>query len=135
MKHFLLLILLVPLFSFAQTDAEYDTQMGFFVNAYNRQDTESICAMSRKIRIDGYNCFWKWVTSKTDLYTEYGKIKDFAYAGIDVTDPERVRVFKVVYEKKGTRALSFTLQKNRKFGTFRFDTSSDEINKMIADVK
>jgi hypothetical protein len=135
MKQFLFLLLFSPLVSYAQTDAEYDTKMGLFVNAYNKQQTDKICDMFRKTKIGEYDCFWKWAQSRNDRYAEYGKIKTFAYAGIDITDPERVRVFKVVFEKKGTKAMSFTLDKKRRFGTFRFDTSSEDIDKMIEKVQ
>ena len=136
MKCYIVLLLLVtPFITSAQTNARVDKQMRQFVNFYNKKHTDNICSLFPKEQIEEYDCFWKWAEHKLDAYSEYGKIKSFVYAGVDTSDPEGISVFKVVYEKAGTKAMSFTLGEENKFGTFRFDTSSDEIEEMIRNVK
>ena len=67
-------------------------------------------------------------------------MRSFQYLGHDVTDQDKdVTVFKVIFDKE-TFAMSLTLSKDEKtgqymLGTFRFHTSSDEINKMMAAAK
>ena len=134
-RYILLLLLLAPFAAHAQPDARVDTQMDLFVTFYNQKDNDKICTLFPKKKRGEYDCVWNWFRSKSDVWAKYGKIKSFAYAGVDTSDPEQVRVFKVVYKKAGTKALSFTLHDDGTFGTFRFDTSSDEIEKMIKKVR
>lgn len=132
MKGFLLLMLMLPAMAAAQTKEDYKNVMAKFVKYYNNNQIDSICTLFPDEKSSGKECFYKWAEGKGGSgLEEYGPITDYSYLGKDETDQEKVTVFKVDFSKKGTKAMSFTLGSNNKFGTFRFETSSDEIEKML----
>lgn len=132
MKGFLLLMLMLPAMAAAQTKEDYKNVMAKFVKYYNNNQVDSICTLFPDEKSSGRECFYKWANAKAPgMLEEYGPITDYSYLGKDETDHEKVTVFKVDFSKKGTKAMSFTLYSNNKFGTFRFDTVTREINKML----
>jgi hypothetical protein len=144
MKMLLAMLCLFPFTAFAQTKADYDQTFARFMKYYNSNQTDSICTLFPISTRAEEMCFWKMVNAESSSLEEYGSIKSFKYLGIDKTDAESVRVFKVDYSKAGTKAMSFTLEpstaatvlnKTYVFGTFRFITSSDAIEAMLRQAK
>lgn len=132
MKSLLFLLLFLPFAASAQTEKDYQDVMDKFVRYYNADLTDSICTLfPERTERPGMECFWRWAQQDGSSLKKYGKIKSYQYLGKVTQDPEKVAVFKVVYAKKGTKALSFNLPENHKFGTFRFDTTDDEIAAML----
>jgi hypothetical protein len=136
MRYAMLLLIALPLISFSQTKTDYDNYMARFVRYYNKGLTDSICTLFPVEAGRNEPCFWKWAESSHDTssYDDYGKIASYKYLGVDKTDPDNVTVFRVVFANKGVKAISFNLE-NKKFATFRFDTSSDEIEGMLKKTK
>ncbi|WP_162817855.1 hypothetical protein U0035_20740 [Niabella yanshanensis] len=103
-----------------------------FVNYYNARSSDKICSLFPPPKNEEENCFWNSLKpdEEKSIYDEFGAIKKYEYLGVDTTDPEKVIVFKVLFANKGVKALSFNT-KDQKFKNFRFDTSSDLIEKML----
>ena len=131
MKYLVLLFCMSSLVVSAQTKRDYMDAMSRYVTFYNNDQMDSICAMFPKRQSGKFDCFWAQVQSSRRSLDEYGRITSYKYIGLDTSDLEPVRVFRVVFAKKGVKATSFTLHDDLKFGTFRFDTSSDEIERML----
>ena len=129
MKTILFLLAMLPLSVFAQSKADYETSVSQFMEYYNRNEPEKICDMYSDEWGEAKSKLWN-TTQIENLHKEYGKMQSFEYLGIDKNDPEEVRVFKTVFDKS-THAMSLTLDKNKKTGTFRFHTESGEIKKMM----
>lgn len=126
MKHIFLLLWLAPVCVWGQTKAEARL-MKQYVQCYNDHADDCICAL---IGQDTADCFWLKVADPQDLRKRYGKLLSYSYLGIDTTDPGKVTVYKIVWEKQGVKAMSFTMLDDH-FGTFRFSTRSDEIERML----
>ena len=127
MKFLMIALLLLPFITIAQTKQDYEKAMAAFVKYYNNQQSDSICTANFS---DAANCFWAKIRPER-IYKEYGRIIEFKYLGIAEKDPENVTVFKVNFERKGVKAMSFNLNEENKFLTFRFDTIDDEIEDML----
>lgn len=136
MKYLLILLAALPLFSVGQTKSDYDNTMKRFVSYYNEGAADKICSLFPIKKNQPGSCFWKSSDSPREqsVYERYGKIKNYEYLGIDETESEKVRVYKVLFANAGEKVMSFNI-KNNKFGTFRFETTSDEIEKMLAKKK
>jgi hypothetical protein len=136
MKYLLAFLLLMPSAAIAQSQADFEQVMSRFVRFYNDGQTDSICSLfPREREGKAEECFWRWAEQHHDSLSslqEYGRITSYKYLGRDVTDAEPVHVFKVMFSKVGQKAHSFTLDEANRYGTFRFITSSDEIEKMLA---
>lgn len=134
MKYLVMLLLLLPILVEAQSKKDFKEVMDKFVQYYNADNTDKICTLFKEKKDIG--CFWRWANEKgSKSFEEYGKITSYQYLGKDKTDPEKVTVFRVNTEKQGIKAMSFTLGQGNKFGTFRFITSSEEIERMLAEGK
>ena len=128
MKQLLYVLLLLPTLALAQAKNAYEHTMTRFTTFYNNGQADSIRDMFSD----------EWGAAKAKLWTaaknaelrdQYGKITSWTYLGMPPDDD--VQVFKVVCEKS-THAASMTLDNNKqKIGTFRFRTTSDEIEKML----
>ena len=131
MKYLLLLSLLCPCCARAQSEADYQNTMARFVRFYNKGLKDSVCTLFPKREKTG--CFWALADASREerMLERYGRIISYKYLGIDTTDEEQVRVFKVVFAKAGTKATSFTLSEDGLFGTFRLITSSEGIEYML----
>lgn len=132
MKYFTFLFFLLPLSAIAQTGQDYQEVMDRFVVLYNNDQPDSICAMMTEG--DG-GCSWADAQQNGKFLTDYGDIKNYKYLGIDNGDPEKVTVFKVIFSKKGPKAMSFTLGSDNRFRTFRFTTFSPGIRRMLEHAK
>jgi hypothetical protein len=133
MKYLLLILCFVPLLVLAQGRRDYENTVAKFMRYYNKNEVKKICGMFepeyRKSSCD------MWNQAMPLVKKDYGKMLSYKYLGVDTTDPEQVRVFKVWYTKD-TCAMSLTLSGDKKYlGTFRFKTSSDEIERMLKKVK
>lgn len=134
MKYVLVCMLMLPLPATAQSKKDYKEVMGKFVAYYNEGNIDKICTLFTPHRDIG--CFWRWAQERsTDTTGQPGKILSYQYLGKDKTDEGKVTVFRIETEKQGVKAMSFTLEPGNKFGTFRFITSSDEIDRMLATYK
>jgi hypothetical protein len=119
---------MLQLSAFAQTTKDYERAMGSFVKFYNNSQSDSIINLSAP----EYRAHNMWTSELiASSQKEYGTIKSYRYIGIDTSDPGKVAVFKMVLTKAGVKASSLTLDKRNYIGTFRFFTSSDEIEKML----
>lgn len=126
MKTLIFFCLMSPLLSFGQHRKDYSEMVQKFVKYYNGNQSDSICTLFQA-RANN-ECFWL----KTDNYSTYGEIINYKYLGIDPI--EKVTIYKIQFKNKGTKAISFTLA-NGRFETFRFDTSSEYIQKLLAKNK
>jgi hypothetical protein len=145
MKKLSFLLVLLPFSALSQSQKDYEQAFVRFMNYYNKDQTDKICRFFPDDPERKEECFWKQIRERTNNLDAYGSITSYRYLGIDTTDPERVRVFKVQYSKAGKKAMSFTLSKTSNaeaatkepfvFGTFRFITSSDGIDKMLSKAK
>ena len=130
MKKLLILICLFPVVVLGQTLEDHNAVMKKFVEYYNTQQTDKICTLFPDKSDDhGFKCFWEHVKPKR-LYKEYGTIHHYGYLGVEGD----VTIYKVVFSKF-TKALSFNLDENLQFSTFRFDTSSEKIEEMLDKAK
>lgn len=133
MRLLILLMILFPVLGIAQTKEEAEKTMKKYVDYYNNREHDKMC--SELFGRQGEDCFWNSVLKHVDPYKEYGKILSYTYHGKVTQDPEKVTVFKVVYEKNGVRAMSFNFTEKKKFGTYRFATSDEEIEGMLANAE
>ena len=136
MKFLLAILIFLPVTTIAQSQADFEKVMGNFVRFYNQDQTDSICSLfPTEVNGKARECFWRWAAEKRpdslSSLKKYGRITSYKYLGVDVTDAEPVHVFEIMFSKAGKKAHSFTLDKAHKYGTFRFITSSDEIEKML----
>lgn len=134
MKKLVMLLLILPLVAGAQSKKDFKEVMDKFVQYYNAGNTDMVCSLFPEKEDNG--CFWRFAEERgSKSLDEYGKIIAYQYLGVDKTDPEKVTVFRIETEQQGIKAMSFTLGRGNKFGTFRFITSSEEIERMLAEVK
>jgi len=134
MKKLTLLLLVAPLVSFAQTQKDFERTFARFVRFYNNNQADSISHMWKPY--DG-QIGEMWSSEQTALmHAKYGKIDSYSYLGIDKEDPNpNLAVFKTKFSKAGDKTTSLTIEPNGSLGTFRFITSSDGIDKMLAEDK
>jgi hypothetical protein len=136
MKHLVIaLISIMPLAAYAQTKTDYIATMDKFVKFYNNNETDSICGYLFEKETAENECFWRVAERHSPARDEYGKILSYQYMDKVKKDPNSIRAFKVIFEKKGVKVMSFHVRKNRRFGTFRFDTMDDEIERMLKKAK
>lgn len=121
MKKLLLLALATPMFAFAQVEEEYIQLVNRFVKYYNRQQTDSICALFSDEKTTGVKCFWKGA-STDGTYDIYGKITAYEYIGVEGPDTRKVATYKVVFSKKGAKAMTFSVDEANKFIVFLLQT-------------
>jgi hypothetical protein len=133
MKPLLFVFLLFPAAVFAQTDKDYQDVMDKFVRYYNAGQIDSVCTLFPVDTSLQERCFWRWAEQNESSLKEYGKIESYKYLG-KVTQGQ-LALFKVVYKKKGKKAMTFDLSENNLFGTFRFDTRDEEIDELLKKEK
>lgn len=133
MKYLLAILLACSSIANAQSQKDYEEIMGKFVNYYNNGDVDGICTLF-PVDTGAYSCFWKWAAERREEgnshLDEYGRITSYKYLGVDPSEDE-LAVFKMVIGGE-IKAMSFTLDRNNIFGTCRFITSSESIDKMLA---
>lgn len=130
MKKLIFILCLLPLTTIAQTKQDYMDVMSRYVSLYNEHAHDKICELFPED--EERECFWKTI-QPGNLFDEYGPIDNYSWLGPDKTDPDGgVRVFKITFRRKGVKAMSFSLIGDDHFGTFRFDTNSAEIERMLA---
>lgn len=113
-----------------QSRGDFDKAVAAFVRNYNNEDDEAINA-SFSHTWDDFATKHKttmWAKGHTaDIMKKYGKMRSFKYMGVA---RDGVSIYKVVCDKS-THAFGLTLDGEGKFCTFRFQTSSPEINEML----
>lgn len=133
MRILLLVAFILPLAAVSQTTKDYNQAMEQFQKFYNAGQGDSINAM--------YGHDWDqmksikplWTNDKnTGLLEEYGYLKSYRFIGIDTQDPNHVYVFETVFSKAGAKTTSLTLDSENHLGTFRFITTSEGIDKLMA---
>lgn len=115
---------MLPLSTFAQKKADYELVMSKFTRYYNHEQVDSINML------DAGKGYWE-LENLRSMKKSMGDILSFKYLGVDTSDRNKVHVFKVKLSKDGIKAVSFTLNKTNHTETFRFTTSSDEIERML----
>ena len=104
-----------------QTTADFEHMIGKVQAFYNANLTDSLTLI----------CSSPFNTERLEWLTNrYGKFISYKYIGRD-QDYNDVALFKVVTDKK-TIVFGFSIEKNNKIGTFRFDTSSPYIQDLLA---
>jgi hypothetical protein len=136
MKLIAILLFLMPLAMLGQTADSYKQTMEKFKKFYNAGQGDSINAM--------FGHEWDkmkltkalWTNEKADeLLKEYGKLESFEFVGVDKEDPNKVYVFLTVFSKKNDNVTSLTIDSENKLSTFRFSTSSNEIDRLLKSFK
>lgn len=132
MKTLLFIALLaLPCLAQAQTLNDYQHAMDKFVKYYNNKEGDSILQMwpAKTAATAGLQHMWN-SQSLGLAHAEYGKITAFKFLGVDMDDPNNVKVFTTHFSIAGDKTTSLTLDADRKLGTFRFITTSDGIDKL-----
>lgn len=131
MKIIVLLAFFLPIAGFGQTTIQYQQAMQKFQRFYNAGLADSIDNMFGA----EYQQMKPNVLFTSDqlagLLKEYGTIKSFRFIGIDKSEPSKVYVFETIFSKKAAKATSLTLDEDLKLGTFRFITTSKEIEALL----
>ena len=127
---------LLPSLCLAQTQAEYEHVMAGFVKFYNHELGDSIRYMWPESERNDEWMMNTWGNkSLQDMHKKYGEILSYEYLGIDKEDPNPgLAVFKTNFSVVGWKTTSFTFEKGY-LATFRFITSSSEIDKMLKGKK
>ncbi|MCD6063374.1 MAG: hypothetical protein K0R82_1285 [Flavipsychrobacter sp.] len=127
MKNLILISFLVPAMAMAQSKDDYEKAMNRFKQYYNQQNSKKIVGLfSPEAQQFVEDAFGK--KKVEELINKYGKILSFKYIG--VTKEDGVAIFRTEFEKQ-TFTTGFILEEGNKFGTFRFNTTSDEIEAML----
>lgn len=136
MKFLALLTLFVPILMSAQTTDPYQHTMEKFKQFYNAGQADSIAAMFGheldEMKLSG-SLWTKALMS--ELLTEYGKLEYFQFLGIITSDNQKLHLYHTSFSKKHDNATAFSLDSEGKLATFRFDTSSDEITRLLKQSK
>lgn len=133
MKKLLLVFLFAPIVAFCQSQKDYERTFARFVKFYNEKQADSIAHMW--LGEDGSESMWN-SELVAELHNNYGKLQSYSYLGIDKEDPNPgLAVFKTKFSKAGWKTTSFTIESDGSLGTFRFITSSDGIDKLLAKDK
>lgn len=120
MKKLLFLLLCVPAAAMAQSRQDYIQQAAKFVQLFNQRKTDSICRMFPDEKSTGIKCFWQG--SDTDgTYDMYGRITSCVFSELDTISAMRPAVFKVTFTKKGTKAMTLSMNAAHKFTVFRIE--------------
>jgi hypothetical protein len=107
-----------------------------FQKFYNTAQGDSINAMFGHLPDDMKSSRPLWTNYQTEArLKEFGILKSFKFIGIDNSDPNKVYVFKTIFNKAGTKATSLTLFNDLSVGTFRFITTSESIDNLIRKSK
>ncbi len=107
--------------------ADYEQAMGRFRIFYNGQQADSVaCLFPNPEEMKGF----LGKDALQELMNGYGKMISYKYMGMESAKSD-VALFKMVFEKS-THAMGISLDGNHKMGTFRFETSSSSIDKMLA---
>lgn len=127
----LVALLVLPAFTFGQSQQDYEHVMNKFVKFYNSKKPDSILHLWPTEAQKWMKRMWT-MESIEQYHEEFGKITACAYLGIDTEDPNPgLAVFKTTFSNKEQHAISLTLDEKVYLGTFRFITESDGIDKMM----
>jgi len=136
MKCFALMIFLLPIAVAGQSKTDYENAMAKFQRFYNTGQGDSINAMFGHIPDDMKSSRRLWTNDENAArLKEFGTLKSFKFIGIDKSDPNKVYVFETIFSKAGAKTTSLTLYKDYSVGTFRFITTSENINELLRKSK
>lgn len=133
MKFIIILALLLPFALSAQTTDSYGQAMNKFQKFYNAGQGDSIRAMFEPVLDEKAGLFTN--DDIAVLLKEFGSLKSYRFLGIDTDDPQKVYVFQTFFSKAGGKTTSLTLKESDRVGTFRFDTTSDGIMRLLQNQK
>lgn len=109
---------------------DFEKAMRKFQNFYNKDQADSICNMFSDTWGGQRSSLWTDI-DMMDSKKKYGEMISFKYLGIDsVSDANKVCLFINTFTKS-RHVTGFTLDKNNKFETFRFKTSSSYIDSLF----
>lgn len=112
-----------------KSETDYEKVMEQFKGYYNQQQADNIVNMfSNPEQMKGF------MNSKMvdELMKDYGKLISFKFLGLEGDNKyEDVALFKMVCEKS-VHVMGISIDKDNKLGTFRFETSSTYIDKLLA---
>ena len=114
-----------------QTSEDLEATLTKFKKYYNQRQVDSLCDMASDSWGEHKKTFFtaKQLASLTD---KYGEMRSFKYIGCDPDDG--TPLFKTVFTKS-THAMGILLDNESKFLNFRFKTSSDYIDGLLAKNK
>jgi hypothetical protein len=112
----------------AQTKDDYEHVMNKFIKFYNAQRYDSVYNLYADKDITTPDKNEKLLRS---FMKKYGRVLSYEYLGVDASEKELVTVFVTHWSKAGDKTTSFSLDKNNKFRTWRFITSSEGIDKLL----
>jgi hypothetical protein len=110
-------------------DTAYEEVMKQFQRFYNNGQTDSIANLFSRHPEQADEPFYT-KNEMQEMTRDYGKIISFKYMARDDRDPSVV-LFKIICEKS-THVMGFSIDKYAKFETYRFETSSLYIDKLLA---
>ena len=112
-------------------NADYENVLAKFKNFYNQNQTDSICDMFSDTWGDRKKSLWTADRNK-NIKDEYGNMISYKYIATDDGDGDNdVILFKTVFDNS-VHMLGISIDKNNKIVTFRFETSSPYIDKLLA---
>jgi len=111
----------------ARSKAEYEQVMAKFKNFYNDNMVDSIVNLFSD-PVDMRSFYTP--QSQTGLMKDYGKIISFRYVAMEDSASD-VALFKMVCERS-VHMMGISVDENGHMGTFRFETSSPHIDKLLA---
>lgn len=120
-------LLLITISAFSQSKADYEHAMNKFMTFYNHNQADSITNMFSDSWAKRKNLLMP-MDEVLKLKKQYGEMKSYKYIGI--TQEDTVTIFRTVFAKH-TQATGILLDKENKMETFRFETTSEEIEKML----
>lgn len=136
MKFIPLILFLLPIAVAGQSITDYNNAMSKFQKFYNNGQGDSINAMFGHMPNEMKSASPLWTKDQNAaMLKQYGTLKSFRFIGIDKSDPNQVYVFETIFSKAGAKTSSLTLFNDYTLGTFRFITTSEEIQELLRKSK
>lgn len=136
MKFITLILFLLPIALAGQSITDYKNAMSKFQKFYNKGQGDSINAMFGHMPKEMKSTSPLWTNDQNAaMLKQYGTLKSFRFIGIDKSDPNQVYVFETIFSKAGAKTSSLTLFNDYTLGTFRFITTSEEIQELLRKSK
>lgn len=130
MRTFVFLLLLLPFTVIGQSKNDYQKAMARFQRFYNAGQADSIYVMFKPAyrAATSRDAFWTSEQNSMAL-KEFGTLESFDFLGVDSID--HVYVFKTLFSKADAKTTGLTLDDDLSLITFRFITTSEEIDNML----
>ena len=116
------MLLIIPAIGFSQTQADYENVMHKFMTFYNNNQPDSIVTLYSESAWGKHPIKPLWDMKKNDYFKKLlGALISYKYVGID--PKEHVRIFDTKFQADSACHMSFHLEPDKKFGTFRISPS------------